>query len=316
MEVVKRVPIHTGALEDFPASPELPDGAIQVSWADEPGLFVETINDVIYDERDGEKLHLQILLPMEVRPNIEPPTKKYPLVVFVPGSAFMRQAPKFSLPRMIQLCQRGFAVAIAEYRPSEVAAFPAQTEDAKTAVRFMRKHAAEYRIYPDRVAMYGDSSGAHTAVMAGVTGDGLLDNSQYGEFSCEVKCIIDCFGPTNFAMMNCYPSTQDHTGPDSPEGMVLGRVDVLKNLELSEKASPMYYLSKEKPTPPMLMMHGDRDQLVPFNQSVRLYEKLMESGKDVVFYKLEGAFHGTGGFKSKEALNVIVAFLSKHLNGK
>jgi acetyl esterase/lipase len=311
--VEKLVPIHTGALEEFPASPELPVGAIAVTWADEPGLFVETIHDVVYDERDGEKLHLQILLPMEERPTVAPPTKKYPLVVFVPGSAFMRQMPVFSLPRMIQLCQRGFAVAIAQYRPSEVAAFPAQTEDAKTAVRFMRQHADEYRILPDKVALYGDSSGGHTAVMAGITGDGLLDNGQYGEFSCEVSCIVDCFGPTSFAHMNNYPSTQDHTGPDSPEGMVLGRVNVLEHADLSEKASPMHYLSKEKPTPPMLMMHGDRDQLVPFNQSVRLYEKLKGLGKDVTFYKLEGAFHGTGGFKSKEALDVIVAFLSKHI---
>ncbi|MCL1805266.1 MAG: alpha/beta hydrolase [Clostridiales bacterium] len=313
MEELQLVPIHTGPLEEFPPSPELPEGAIRVRWTDEPGLVVDTINDVVYDERDGEKLYLQILLPMEVRPTIEPPTKKYPLVVFVPGSAFMRQLPKFSLPRMIQLAQRGFAVAITQYRPSEVAGFPAQIEDAKTAVRFMRKHADEYRIITDKVAFCGDSSGGHTVVMAGLTGDGLLDNGQYGEFSCEVSCIVDNFGPTNLALMNYYPSMMDHTGPESPEGMELGRVNVLEHTDLAEKASPMSYITREKRVPPMLIMHGDRDQLVPFNQSVRLYEKLRETGQEVTFYKIEGGFHGVGGLKSKEAMDITVDFLTKHI---
>jgi len=307
------VPLHEGALEDFPASPELPEGVISVKWTDEPGMIVDTITDVVYDERDGEKLHLQILLPFEAMPMMEPPTKKYPLIVYIPGSAWMRQMTKLSLPRMINICKRGFAVAIVQYRPSEVAGFPAQIEDAKTAIRFMRKHADVYRIFPDRIALYGDSSGGHTAVMAGITGAGLLDNGQYGDFPCDVSCIVDSFGPSDVSKMNYYPSTMEHISAVSPEGMLLGGVNVLENVELAVKASPMYYLSREKVIPPMLMLHGDKDQLVPFNQSVILYDKLRELQKDVVFYKLEGGFHGSGGFQSKEAQDTIIGFVTKHV---
>ena len=313
MDDLSLIPIHTGPLDEFPASPELPDGVIAVQWTDEPGMMVDIQTDVIYDERDGEQLHLQILLPLEFMPMLEPPTKKYPLVVYIPGSAWMRQTPKLFLPRMSQLSRRGYAVAMVEYRPSDVAGFPAQIEDAKTAIRFMRKHAEEYRIIADKVALYGDSSGGHTAVMAGITGAGLLDNGQYGDFSCQVNCIVDSFGPTDVSLMNYYPSAMDHHSAVSPEGMLLGGVDVLENKDLAVKASPMYYLSADKSIPPMLMMHGDRDQLVPFNQSVRLYKKLKELDKEVTFYKLEGGFHGTGGFSSREAMDVIVDFISKYI---
>jgi acetyl esterase/lipase len=218
-------------------------------------------------------------------------------------------------PRVIEKKDEfvGNTVAVVEYRPSDVAGFPAQAEDAKTAVRFMRKNAEKYRIDPDKVALYGDSSGGHTVVMAGITGAGLLDNGQYGEYSCEVNCIVDNFGPTNLALMNYYPSMMDHTGPESPEGMELGRVNVLEHTDLAEKASPMSYITREKRVPPMLIMHGDRDQLVPFNQSVRLYEKLRETGQEVTFYKIEGGFHGVGGLKSKEAMDITVDFLTKHI---
>ncbi|MCL1835293.1 MAG: alpha/beta hydrolase [Oscillospiraceae bacterium] len=313
MDELKLVPVFTGPLEDFPPSPELPEGTIPVKWTDEPGMMLDILTDVVYDERDGEKLHLQILLPLEMMPMMGPPTKKFPLVVYVPGSAWMRQAPKLFLPRMIKLGQRGYAVAIVQYRPSEVAGFPAQIEDAKTAIRFMRKNAEEYRILTDRVALYGDSSGGHTAVMAGITGAGILDNGQYGEYPCDVDCIVDCFGPTNVFYMNNYPSAMEHGGADTPEGMVLGGINVRENPEIAEKASPMHYLSREKEIPPMLMLHGDRDQLVPFNQSVRLYDKLKELDKEVTFYKLEGAYHGTGGFNSPEALDLISGFIAKHI---
>ena len=311
MEDLKLIPVHTGPLDTFPASQELPDGVAAVRWTDEPGSMVDFRLDVPYDERDGETLFLQILLPMDFMFMFGPP-KKFPLIVYVPGSAWHRQMTKMSITQMLKYCELGYAVAITQYRPSDVAPFPAQIEDAKTAVRFMRKHAEEYQIDPDKIALYGDSSGGHTVVAAGITGNGTLDNGTYGEFSCEVNCIVDCFGPTDIAKMNYYPSSIDHIGADAPEGMLLGGVNVLENPDRAEKVSPMYYLSREKAIPPILILHGDGDQLVPFNQSVRLYEKLRELGKDVTMYKLLGASHGMGGFNSREARDTIDGVIKKY----
>ena len=310
MESLKLIPPFTGPIEEFPSSPELPEGVKVVEWKDERACFIDFRFDVVYDERDGETLHLQLLLPAE--DIMMPPTKKYPLIVYIPGSAWHRQMVYITLPRMMRIAERGWAVAIVQYRPSEVKGFPAQIEDAKSAIRFMRKNAAEYNIDADNIVLWGDSSGGHTAVMAAVTGDGLLDHGLYGEFSTDVNCVIDWFGPSDVSKMGYYPSIMEHAGADSPEGFLLGEVDVMENIDLAEKASPMYYLSKDKKIPPILIMHGSKDELVPFNQSCRLYDKLKELGKTVEMYKLEGAYHGYNGFNCTEAYDTVLEFAARH----
>lgn len=177
----------------------------------------------------------------------------------------------------------------------------------------MKINAGKYRVDADRTALWGDSSGGHTALMAGFTGDGEPDMDAYREQSAAVKCIVDWYGPTDIAKMNYYPSSMDHTQADSPEGFVIGRKNVLENPELADATVPMNYLSREKETPPLLIMHGGSDMLVPFNQSCRLYERMKELGKNVEFIKLAGANHGFMGFNCDEALDAVEGFLRKYI---
>lgn len=95
--------------------------------------------------------------------------------------------------------------------------------------------------------------------------------------------------------------------------MVIGGGDVLEHPGLSAPASPMTYLSADMPTPSTLIMHGGRDQLVPFNQSCRLYATLKALGKDVTFYKLDNACHACYGFRSARALRLVFDWLSDRL---
>ena len=303
----------------FPAAKELPEGTKIVDWnaTPEQEALVEFHFNVVYDIRDTQRSTLQILLPtsptlmgMPFGAPLEP--VKYPLIVYIPGSAWMKQVLLMMLPRMIKVCQRGFAVAIVEYRPSMLRPFPAQIEDAKTAIRFMRKNADLYNIDTDNISIWGDSSGGHTSVMAGITEDGVLDNRQYGEFSTAVNCIVDWFGPTDISVMGDYPSMMEHSHPDTPEGLLIGHLDVQANPELADKTKPMNYLTKDKATPPMLIMHGDIDDVVHFNQSCRLYNKMRELDKDVTLYKLTGSGHGTNGFATDEILDVVIDFINKH----
>ena len=312
MDNLKLIPIFTGPLEDFPSSPELPDVVKTVTWSDDAACFIDFRFNIVYDERDGETLTLQLLLPAEDMMDM-PPKKQYPLIVYIPGSAWHRQMVYMTLPRMVRIAERGWAVAIVQYRPSEVKGFPAQIEDAKSAVRFMRKNAAEYNIDSRNIALWGDSSGGHTAVMAAVTGEGLLDNGLYDECSSQVNCVIDWFWPSDVSYMGYYPSMMDHSGADSQEGFLLGEVNVLENVDLAGKASPMHYLSQDKDIPPMLIMHGSRDQAVPFNQSCRLHNRLKELDKEVEMYKLEGAYHGSNGFNCTAAYETVLEFASRHL---
>ncbi|MDR0916539.1 MAG: alpha/beta hydrolase [Oscillospiraceae bacterium] len=311
---LERVPLYFGPPDGFPASDELPDGVKVVTFADRGGNAVDFRPDVVYDERDGETLHLQLFLPSDGMMMFGAPPKKHPLIVYVPGSAWMRQVVHMALAKMVRVCEHGYAVAVVQYRPSDVAPFPAQIEDAKTAIRFMRRHADEYRIDADKIAIWGDSSGGHTAVSVGITGDGLLDNGTYGDTSCSVNCVVDWYGATEIAVMNYYAGGMDHIAANSPEGMLIGGLDVFENLDKARKVSPLYYLDPERATPPMLIMHGDRDPLVPFNQSVRLYEALRAQGKTAELYKLIGGAHGSGGFDGDEAIELVLEYVGRYLS--
>ncbi len=107
------------------------------------------------------------MLVPEVKP--ESVQKKYPAILYVQGSAWLKQDQYKRLSAMADLARRGFVTAILQYRESNLATFPAQVQDAKTGIRFLRKHAEEYHIDVDNIFIMGDSSGGHTAVLAGIT---------------------------------------------------------------------------------------------------------------------------------------------------
>lgn len=296
----------------FPLSQEAPEGMKTVSLKDTFGHPVDFFPDVVYAGRDGCELHLQILTPFSQESSKE---QLWPLIVYVQGSAWHKQRLSGHLPHLLRMAQRGFVTAVVEYRPSDAAPFPAQVEDAKAAIRFLKQNAKAYHINPDQVILWGDSSGGHTALMAGFTGDREPDgpSGDADRASASVQCIVDWYGPTEIDKMNFYPSRMDHAGPDSPEGYLIGRKNVLENPELAAKTEPAGYLSPELPTPPLLIMHGNGDRTVPFNQSCRLFERMKELGKEVEFVKIDGADHGTGGFNCDGALDLVESFIRKHL---
>ena len=311
LKLLEPLPMFGGGA--FPASQELPEGAISVKWADTPAPLADVIPNIVYQALSGEQQHIQIFKPMTMFAPPDAPAAKPPLIVYVPGSAWHRQNVWMGLSKALAAVERGYAFAIVEYRPSDIAPFPSQVEDAKTAIRFLRTHADEYGIDATKIAAWGDSSGGHTVAMVGITGDDAFNAGAYGVASSGVDCVVDWFGPSDISMMNYYPSGMDHHGPDSPEGFLIGRKNVLENPELAQATNPINYVTADKELPPFLMMHGDADNVVPFNQSVRLYNKLRECGKAATFSRLEGASHGFGGFSSAEAMDTVFAFVAEHL---
>jgi len=292
--------------ETFPENTALPEGARSVRWTDSFGFGVAFKPGIVYATRSGEELHIHYLTPRNDR-------KDNPLIVYVQGSAWFKQDLYIHLPEMVRMCQKGYCVALVEYRPSTTATFPAQAEDAKTAIRFLRANAEKYRFDLERVALWGDSSGGHTVLMAGITGDEWPNHPEDEKQSAGVKCIVDWYGPTVVSEMAFEPSCGDHISPDCPEGWLIGHLPVQENLELSDKTIPQHYLREDQPTPPILIMHGSRDMTVNFQQSVHLYEALREMGKECEFIRLEGADHGWRGFACDAALDAVDEFLKKHL---
>lgn len=290
--------------EQFPKSNVKSDGMITLNISCD-NSSMEYIPDIEYINRDGISLYIQLILPYDRAENT-------PLVIYVPGSAFRWQNVKRVVPAISLLANRGFAIAMVQYRGSEVSPFPAQMLDTKAAVRFMKINAQKYGLNPDNVYLMGDSSGGHTVLMAGLTaGIEKFEEETYSEVSSSVKGIIDLYGPTDITKMNDELSSLSHIEPDSPEGCLLGRVNVLEHPELTGPTVVMNYIDSAREIPPILIFHGTNDELVPFGQSCMLYDKLVKCNKKATFYAIDNAHHGGREFWSNQVLDIIEEFIKK-----
>lgn len=304
----KLIPPQPSSYEAFPASTVFADG-IAVIPADFSERACITHLGVEYARKSGLALHLHIIEPMQR----EGENLTFPLILFVQGSAWFKQNTGLSLIQLGRFARRGFVVAIIEYRPSTLAPFPAQVKDTKTALRFMKQHAATYHADPEKIILWGDSSGGHTVVMAGVTLDNPdLDDESPTNEPISVRAVIDYYGPSDVSKMCEEPSTMDHIAAQSPEGMLIGGVNVLENPDKVRPTVPMTYISPERAIPPMLIIHGDKDRLVPFGQSVMLFEALKQAGQEAECYQLKGADHGGPPFWTDAVLDLVEAFIKKY----
>lgn len=324
-------PISDVPLSEFPQS-HAPAGCKTLDTPADTDLYQVEYREFTYVTRTlagGTSCprKLYVLIPSTKDPIKARYAKEgHPCVVYVQGSAWHTQNIYAHFSDHVRLCEKGYVVASVQYRESDLAPFPAQMQDAKTAIRYLRAHAGELHIDQSRMALWGDSSGAHTALMAAFTAHGPataiaegetvdLDTPDLAEQDAGVACVIDWYGPTVLDQMNCVPSTQDHTAPGSPEGCLLGRRNVLEHPQWAAAASPLSYIpsADERQLPPLLVMHGGRDQLVSFEQSVLLVDALRAAGQTVEFYQLPDAHHGSNGFRTQEALDVVEQFLRTHL---
>ena len=298
--------------ETFPESTASAPGILTIK-ADPSDLECKLHANVLYATKSGIPLHLHIIEPKQR----EGEKRLFPLIVYVQGSAWFKQDLGYEIPQLSRFARKGYVIAVVEYRPSPVAPFPAQLKDAKTAIRFLIRNATSYSIDSDTIALWGDSSGGHTAVMTAVTlGDPQLSDESPNDEPIQVKAVVDFYGPIDISKMNLEPSTQDHRDPTSPEGMLIGGVHVLENPDKVKPTVPITYLDKTKEIPPFLIIHGNKDRLVPFGQSVLLYEALKQNDKSVVMYKLDGADHGGSAFWTDDILKLVDDFLREQLYGK
>ena len=256
---------------------------------------------------DGEELALQLLKPMWSSGG-----KGFPLVIFIQGSAWTKPNQFWEIPQLALLARRGFVVASVTHRSCFSAPAPAFLIDVKSALRFLRANAAEYDIDPDRVCAWGTSSGGNTALLLGLTGD---DPAFEGDVcpgqSTKVNAVVDCFGPTDLnKMINVQyanvPKTDDYLlyalGGKSP--------DIYE--EKLRLISPIQYVKEGRELPPFLILHGDADDVVLYEDSETFYNKLQACGYEADLVRVENAPH-EGDFWSPELLNIIFDFIEKNV---
>lgn len=257
--------------------------------------------DLAYVENGHPRQTLDLYLPAR--------GERRPLIIWIHGGAFRMGSKSDPLP--LDYLAHGYALASLNYRLSRHAIFPAQIEDCKAAVRWLRAHAAKFDLDPERFAAWGPSAGGHLAAMLGTTGHVTeFDTSAHADQSSAVQCVVDYFGPTDFLQMDAQrlPDGMVHDAPDSPESELVGG-PIQENPDKVARANPITYVSEK--APPFLIVHGDRDPLVPHGQSVLLAEALQRVGADVTFYTVPNGGHG--GFADSQAATLTAAFLAKHL---
>jgi acetyl esterase/lipase len=232
-----------------------------------------------------------------------------PVVIYIHGGGWMSGDRREN--RNGVLAPHGFFTISIDYRLSHQAIFPAQIEDAKTAVRWVRAHAAQYHLDPTRIGVWGHSAGAHLAALLG-TSAGVAELEGAGEwagYSSRVQAVATLAAPTDFLRMGGW-----HDDPDSPEARLVGG-PIHERVDRVRMANPLTYVRSD--APPFLLLHGDDDTIVPIGQSVLLHQALRAAGCDATFVPLAGASHDFDADEPSwhEARHMVLAFFKRHLCG-
>jgi len=246
----------------------------------------------------------------------------FPVILSIHGGAFKSgDKGDNQVNPMLTGLKRGYAVVSINYRLSGEALFPAQIYDVKTAIRWIRANAKQYKLNPDKIAAWGSSAGGHLSALLGTSGnDRALEDRTMGNAtqSSRVSAVVDWFGPTDFLKMDeqlkesKVSNPQEHSIPGSPESELIGQ-DLAEAPELVKYANPETYITKDDP--PFFIQHGRIDHLVPYQQSVNLAKRLEEAmGKEKVTLEIfPNTDHAGPAFFTEENLNKVFAFLDKYL---
>jgi len=253
----------------------------------------QVLRDIPYVEKGEQRQRLDLYLPENGR--------KRPLVIWIHGGAW-RGGDKAPCPADL-LTKRGYAVACINYRLSQHALFPAQIEDCRAAVRWLRAHAETYGLDPDRIGAWGASAGGHLAALLGTTEGG-------------VRVVCDLCGPKDLVRLVHQVEAGgplDPRRPDSPASLLLGGVWPA-NAEESARASPIMNVSPGDA--PTFILHGDKDPIVPVEQSRSFFKALKDAGVEAQLQVLPGAGHGGPEFLEPRILESLLRFFDRHLKGR
>lgn len=271
---------------------------------------IKVSRDLPYAANSNPRQTLDLLVP--AKPSNERPL---PVVVAIHGGAFRAGEKSQAVGELISLVASGeYAGVTINYRLSGEAIWPAQIHDCKAAIRWVRANASKYHLDPDRIGVTGGSAGGHLAAMLGTSG-GLVELEgkvgPHPDVSSRVLCVVDKFGPSELLTMSVEPGSMDHDAADSPESLLIGG-PIQENKEKARNASPITFVSGDDP--PILIIHGTKDPLVPFKQSVSLAKSLKAAGVPTWFIAVTDGGHG--GFRGSEVARRTRQFLDKHLLGK
>ncbi|MBR1396469.1 MAG: alpha/beta hydrolase [Selenomonadaceae bacterium] len=270
--------------------------------------YVQHFNWPVY------RLKMDILKPESNEP--------LPAVLFITGGGFVAAAKTTYIQQRVHLAEAGYVVASVEYRivPNT---YKDALQDIKAAIRYLRAHAKEFNIDPNRIAVMGESAGGYLAAMVGVTNDiNEFDVGDNLNQSSAVQAVVDIYGLSDLTKVGADYSAEvqeAHKSAGATEALFVNGValfsgtggGILSNPESAKAANPITYISAN--TPPFLLMHGDKDSVVSPSQTELLHTALCNKGIDSTRYVVESANHADHYWNQPEVEIIIIDFLNRVL---
>lgn len=249
-------------------------------------------------------------------------TAPFPVLMWIHGGGWKGgdKAEFKNTNRFTELRKRNYAIVVINYRLSGEAKFPAQINDVKAAIRWVKANASTYSMNPDKIGVWGSSAGGHLSALAGVSGNvaELEDLSQGNNTkTSRVQAVVDWYGPIDLLKMDEMAIAQgcgssNHNAADSPESALVG-YQITTVPDLVSMVSPLSYITNDDP--PFFIEHGLIDCTVAHNQSQLLYDYLVPVlGKEKVKLKfLSDSGHGGGLFNDLATVTEAIDFLDLYL---
>ena len=276
------------------------DRPVSRYFADVPAPAMEIHRGIKYVVPGTAQL-MDIYMPEHV-------TGTLPAIVYIHGGGWLAGSRSSGEASAKHFTGRGYIFCSVDYRFSSEAIYPAQIEDCKCAIRYLRANAAQYHIDPAHIGAWGDSAGGHLVSLLGTTAHvaKLEGAGPWQNESSAVQAVLDWYGPTDFDPK----FFKEYTNADGRRMMqqLLGSLD---DTQLAADASPVTFVARGDP--PFLIEQGDKDPLVPVSQSRALYDALKAVDDDVALKIIPGAGHGGGEFFTADNITMIDAFFDRVL---
>lgn len=250
------------------------------------------------------------LLDIYLPPNT---TGKLPLVVWIHGGAWMLNDKYADMSYMKNTVKSfldsGYALASMNYRYSTDSVFPAQIRDCNAAIEFLYKHADEYHIDKNKIAVIGFSAGGHLASLLSLSNNNHIKEFATTPVDFKIRTCLDFYGPADFVMLASNPDTSINN-MHNPVWMLLGALGVDRP-DLAKRASPVTYIDKNDP--PFLIVQGEKDESVPNTQAKILSAWLTLNGVKNDLIIVPNAPHYGEMFDAEYIRKKVFVYLTNYL---
>jgi len=256
--------------------------------------------DVVYNVETGHENKLDVVYPHNA-------TADVPAVIYIHGGGWVFGDKGGSALQLLPYLQMGWAAVNVEYRMASSAKAPAAVEDCRCALRWIVRNAKDYHIDPNRLVVTGHSAGGHLSLITGMLkeSDGLDKDcpGDKNEPAPRVAAIVNWYGITDVA---------DLLGGANEKNYAVEWLGSMPNKEeVARRVSPLSYVRKDNP--PVITVHGDADDVVPYSHAVRLQQALDKAGVPNQLYTVKGGGHGQFTDEdNRKAYAAVLQFLAKY----